>query len=187
MKDNYKNYVQKRKEVAKQPTEPAVLNKSVEAPKKLTNDFSYWSRVLEKPFESLEELKAAEETYFAELKAKEAKVTQKKADAHKVEEAFIALNEARRTYKDELAELTKKYSEDLVALKDAFEKLRKEVQGRLATAEDTYSKALKEFTAKYDQYHMCLKDGDFETTISSNRTKNADTDLLNLFDLLFNF
>jgi chromosome segregation ATPase len=187
MKDDYKNYVQKRKSAAKQPVDPTVLNKQVEAPKKLTNDFSYWSKVLEKPFESLEELKAAEETYFAELKAKEDKITQKKADARKVEEAFAALNEARRTYKDELAELTKKYSEDLVALKDAFDKLRKEIHGRLATAEDTYSKALKEFTDKYDQYHMCLKDGDFETTISGSRTKNTDTNLLNLFDLLFNF
>ena len=58
--------------------------------------YSYYSRVLEKPFDSLDELASAEATYYEALKAKEDKATQKKADAKVVEDAFKQLNATRK-------------------------------------------------------------------------------------------
>ena len=150
-------------------------------------NYGYYSRVLKEPFDTLAELAEAEEAYYAKLKAKEDAASQKKADAQKVEEAFKALNAARKIYKEELTILTTDYSEELERLKKAFELGKKDITDKLAAAEDAYSAALKEFTDKYDTYHLSLKDGDFETTISgsttneaANKTSNASIDIWNL-------
>jgi rRNA maturation endonuclease Nob1 len=68
--------------------------------------YSYYSNVLNKPFESVDELREAEAKYYAEIKAKEDKAATKKADAKKVEDAFKALNQARKVYKEDLTQLT---------------------------------------------------------------------------------
>ena len=140
---------------------------------KETLDYGFYSNVLNKPFERLEDLKKAEYVYYEEQKVKEDAATQKKADAQKVEDAFKALNAARKTYKEELAALTKEYSEELEHLKKAFELGKKDIYETLGKAEEVYSAALKEFTDKYDNYHMTLKDSDFETTISRQTSGNA--------------
>ena len=155
-------------------------------------DYGFYSNVLKKPFERLEDLKNAEEAYFAEQKAKADKTTQKKADAQKVEDAFKALNAARRTYKESLSQLTQEYADELTNLKKAFELGKKDLNNTLASAEDAYAKALKEFTTKYENYHLTLKDGDFETTISGSQTKSEAVkaprtyeSIATLFDALF--
>ena len=150
--------------------------------------YAYYSRVLKEPFDSIDELKEAEEVYYAKLKAKEDKAAVKKADAQKVEDAFKALNTARKTYKDKLLAISEQYSKDLKDLKTAFESDKKEVQNTLASAEEAYSEALKAFTDKYSEgYHLTLKDGDFETTISSSHTTtDKPLSTTNLFDLIFN-
>jgi chromosome segregation ATPase len=156
-----------------------------------TYDYSFYSRVLGKPFDSLEELKAEEAKYFAAQRAKEDQAAQKKADAKKVEEAFRALNTARKAYKEGITSLTERYSADLKKLKEAFETDKKEMSDLLAAAEEAYSMALKAFTEKYDSYHMTLKDGDFETTISGSRKAAPNTeranDVFDLFDYFFKF
>jgi chromosome segregation ATPase len=140
-------------------------------------NYGFYSKVLSKPFDSLSELKAAEEAYYGELKIKEDAAAQKKADAQKVEDAFKDLNAARKAYKEDLTQLTKEFSEELDHLKKAFDLGKEHINEKLAAAEDAYSAALKEFTTKYENYHMTLKDGDFETTISStsNASKSAKT------------
>lgn len=163
-------------------------------------DCLYYSKVLKEPFESIEALMEAEEAYYAKLKAKEDAAAQKKADAVVVEEAFKALNAARKAYKEDLNEVTRVYSEGLVALKEKFEESCKAIKETLAAAEADYANALKAFTDKYPEgYHICLKDGDFETTISSKTTNNDNTKtslyresfnskrINDLFDLIFNF
>lgn len=146
--------------------------------------YAFYSKVLNKVFDSVEELKAAEDTYAAELKAKEDKAATKKADAQKVEDAFKALNAARKDYKERLAEVTKVYSEGLATLKMKFEESRNLIHEALAEAETAYAAALKAFTDKYETYHLSLKDGDFETTISSQTTtNNAELKQLSFFDL----
>ncbi len=139
---------------------------------KPAHTYSFYSNVLHKPFASVEELEKAEDVYFTEQKAKEVKATQKKADAQKVEDAFKALNAARKTFKEELTQLTQEYSEALVDLKKAFDLGKKDIHDHLAAAEDAYATTLKEFTSKYDNYHVTLKDGDFETTISGSTNVN---------------
>lgn len=154
--------------------------------------YSYYSNVLKKPFTTIAELRNAEEAYYTELKAKEDKVAQKKADAAVVEEAFKALNAARKSYKTRLSEVTTRYTESLIELKNNFENVTKEIKDDLATAEERYLAALKAFTDKYEQYHITLKDGDFETTISNQTTtgykaaNKAEPTLASLFDIFFN-
>ena len=154
---------------------------------KETLDYGFYSNVLQKPFERLDDLKKAEYVYHEEQKAKETKVIQKKADAQKVEDAFKALNAARKEYKGKLTQLTKEYAEALENLNKAFELGKKDIHNTLAMAEEVYQAALKEFTDKYDSYHVSLKDGDFETTISKQTSGevNANT-TLDIFDSLFN-
>jgi chromosome segregation ATPase len=135
--------------------------------------YSYYSRVLEKPFDSLNELATAEAKYYDELTAKEQAASQKKADAKKVEDAFKALNAARKAYKDDLTQLTTEYSESLENLKKAFDLGKKDISNKLAAAETAFDEALKAFQAKYENYHMTLKDGDFETTISSQVSNDS--------------
>ena len=158
---------------------------------KETINYGFYSKVLHKPFDSLSELKAAEDAYYAELKAKEEKVSQKKADAQKVEEAFKALNAARKVYKEDLTQLTTEYSEALANLKKAFDLGKKDIHNHLAKAEDAYAKALKEFTAAHPEgYHVTLRDGDFETTISGGKQVNevANSDrLFDIIDMVFHF
>jgi chromosome segregation ATPase len=159
--------------------------------RKSDRDYGYYSRVLNKPFDSIEELREAEATYHAELKAKEDKVAQKKADAQKVDDAFKAMNAARKEYKEKLTQLTKEYSEELTKLKNAFELGKKDIHAKMAAAEEAYQKALKEFTDRYETYHLSLKDGDFETTISGSKTQDtkkvdpSQVNLFNIFDLFF--
>lgn len=155
--------------------------------------YSFYSNVLKKPFESLDELEKAEDAYFDSIKAKEDQAAQKKADAKKVEDAFKALNAARKTYKEQLTQLTVDYTEELKHLQNALELAKKDIHDQLATAEDNYAKALKEFTDAHPEgYHVTLKDSDFETTISHKcetipANKKSDNNLLNLFDLFFGF
>ena len=136
---------------------------------KTTLGYGFYSNVLNKPFERLEDLKRAEEVYFAEQKAKADKTATKKADAQKVEDAFKALNTARKTFKEELTQLTTEYSEALTELKKAYDLGKKDLHEHLAAAENDYAIALRTFTEKYPEgYHLTLKDGDFETTVSGS-------------------
>ena len=168
-----------------------VDGKQCQCAEKETLDYGFYSNVLQKPFERLDDLKRAEEVYYAEQKLKADAAAQKKAEAQKVEAAFKALNAARKVYKEEFAQLTKEYSEELENLKKAFELGKKDIHNKLAAAEEAYSTALKEFTDKYDNYHMTLKDGDFETTISGSKTNTTDNavkasnNVADLFSLLF--
>lgn len=153
-------------------------------------DCMYYSKVLKEPFNTVAELAKAEEAYYAKLKEKEDKASQKKADAQKVEEAFKALNAARKVYKEDMATLTKEYAAALDTLKKSFELGQKDIKEKLVNAEEVYSKALKEFTAKNPEgFHITLKDGDFETTLSSKKstTSKYDSSFLSLLDFFFNF
>ena len=149
--------------------------------------YGYYSKLLKEPFDSIEELQKAEEAYYAKQKAKEDAAAQKKADALKVEDAFKALNAARKTYKENLTQLTKEYAESLDNLKKAFELGKKDIHNQLAEAEEAYQAALKEFdTAHPEGYHVTLHDGDFETTLSkqaSGSLSTKPTDIFDIFDI----
>ena len=158
--------------------------------------YGFYSKVLKQPFDTLDELNKAEQVHYDAIAAKENKAAEKKADAKKVEDAFVALNRARKDYKDNLLKLTNAYRQDLTKLKENFESDKNRVHNALADAETKYEAELKAFTEKYEQFHLTLKDGDFETTISGSRTAPVKepterlkdkADLFSLFDLFFNF
>lgn len=158
--------------------------------KTTTNDYGFYSRVLNQPFDSIEELKQAEAAHYEKLKAKEDAANKKKADAKKVEDAFKALNAARKAYKEDLTQLTKEYAESLENLKKAFELGKKDISNKLAEAETAFDVAHKAFTEKHPEgYHLTLKDGDFETTISMQTTDDTvktGSDFPKLADSIFN-
>lgn len=159
---------------------------------KETLDYGFYSNVLKKPFERLEDLKKAEYVYFEEQKVKEDKAAQKRAEAQKVENAFKELNAARKAYKEDITQLTKEYAEELESLKKAYELGKKDIHNKLADAEGNFEKAHKEFTAAHPEgYHLTLKDGDFETTISGAKTVSTDdaiksaNNIADLFSMIF--
>lgn len=166
-----------------------MTKKNMTNEKETMNNYGYYSKILKEPFDSIEELREAEEAYYAKQKAKEDAAAQKKADALKVEDAFKALNAARRTYKEDLAQLTKEYCEALDTLKKSYNLGQEDIRNKLAATEEAYQTALKEFTDKYENFHLTLKDSDFETTISGSsyksNNKNADDAIWNIFDQLF--
>lgn len=159
---------------------------------KETLDYGFYSNVLKKPFERLDDLKKAEAVYYEEQKAKEDKAAAKRAEAQKVGDAFKALNAARKEYKENMTQLTTEYAEELETLKKAYELGKKDIYNKLAQAEENFEKAHKEFTAAHPEgYHLTLKDGDFETTLSGTRTvddkftSKAANEVMEIFNMIF--
>ena len=109
-------------------------------------------------------------------KAKNAELAKaKKQEASKVEDAFKARNAARREYNTKLVEARKIYNDAIIAAKKAFNETLTSATDAKDKAEEAYNTALKEFTAKYESYHMTLKDGDNVVTISNASDKNFET------------
>jgi seryl-tRNA synthetase len=135
----------------------------------------YYSDITKKLYETEADLKAAEKAVkeAEEQKAEAAKA--KKEDASKVEDAFKARNAARREYNTKLVEARKIYNDAIIAAKRAFNETLTTATDAKDKAEEAYNTALKEFTAKYESYHMTLKDGDNVVTISNASDKNFET------------
>lgn len=132
-----------------------------------SKNYSYYSNVLEKPFDTLEKLSAAEKAYFDEQKKKEAAAAEKKSDAKVVEECYKNLNAVKAKYNIDVDAAAKECAK---AIADARltrnEKIAK-AEELVNIAEAAYANAIKEFTAKHPEgYHVTLKDGDHVTTIS---------------------
>ena len=125
--------------------------------KKNDTDYGYYSKLLNKPFDTIEELKAAEEEVRIAEKEKEEKAKAKKA-----------------------------YAKIAADAKDALNKSILEAEKNLECAQTKYSEALKEFTDKHPEgYHVTLKDGDNITTISRTNTCDSFMRFNKLFDSFF--
>lgn len=143
--------------------------------KKEECDFGYYSKVLNKPFDSLEELKAAEEEVRKAEEEKKAKALAKKEDATKVEDAFKALNSAKHEYNEERAKIISEYSEALKALKQDYSDKLESISKKLDLAESNYDTALKDFNEAHPEgFHITLKDADNVTTLSRVVSDNFD-------------
>ena len=130
---------------------------------------------LKKLFDTEKELVAAEKVVDEENEKKKLASEQKKEEASKVEDAFKARNAARREYNTKLVEARKIYNDAIIAAKKAFNETLTTATDAKDKAEEAYNTALKEFTAKYESYHMTLKDGDNVVTISNASDKNFET------------
>ena len=134
----------------------------------------YYSELTKQLYETEEAAKKAERDLEA-TKAKNAELAKaKKQEATKVEDAFKARNAARREYNTKLVEARKIYNDAIIAAKQAFNETLTTATDAKDKAEEAYNTALKEFTAKYESYHMTLKDGDNVVTISNASDKNFE-------------
>lgn len=135
----------------------------------------FYSEKLKKLFDTEKELVAAEKVVDEENEKKKLASEQKKEEASKVEDAFKARNAARREYNTKLVEARKIYNDAIIAAKRTFNETLTSATEAKDKAEEAYNVALKEFTAKYESYHMTLKDGDNVVTISNASDKNFET------------
>ena len=134
----------------------------------------FYSEKLKKLFDTEKELVAAEKVVDEENQKKRLASEQKKEEASKVEDAFKARNAARREYNTKLVEARKIYNDAIIAAKKTFNETLTSATEAKDKAEEAYNVALKEFTAKYESYHMTLKDGDNVVTISNASDKNFE-------------
>ena len=135
----------------------------------------FYSEKLKKLFDTEKDLVAAEKVADEENEKKKLASEQKKEEASKVEDAFKARNAARREYNTKLVEARKIYNDAIIAAKRTFNETLTSATEAKDKAEEAYNTALKEFTAKYESYHMTLKDGDNVVTISNASDKNFET------------
>ena len=135
----------------------------------------FYSEKLKKLFDTEKDLVAAEKVVDEENEKKKLASEQKKEEASKVEDAFKARNAARREYNTKLVEARKIYNDAIIAAKRTFNETLTTATDAKDKAEEAYNAALKEFTAKYESYHMTLKDGDNVVTISNASDKNFET------------
>lgn len=135
----------------------------------------FYSEKLKKLFDTEKDLVAAEKVVDEENEKKKLASEQKKEEASKVEDAFKARNAARREYNTKLVEARKIYNDAIITAKKTFNETLTSATEAKDKAEEAYNVALKEFTAKYESYHMTLKDGDNVVTISNASDKNFET------------
>ena len=157
-----------------------------------TPSYGFYSRVLNKPFDTLEELQAAEEKVLKEQEAKTKAAAERKAEANKVEAAFKARNTARHEYNEKIVAAKKAYNEAVLTAKKAFDDAICNATNAKDKAEETYNAALKEFTGKHPEgYHLTLKDGDNVTVLSGQGSNDSDAKINReyneLLDYIFSF
>ncbi len=149
----------------------------------------YFSEDLNKNFDTIEELEAAEKAFKEENEKKLAAKEERKAEAKVVEDAYKALYEAKKAREKNLKEALREYrqacseaKEKYLALKDAQDQLVKQA----AEKRDT---ALKEFTSKHPEgYHLTIKDTDGSTTtISTNTYRTISPEFSDLFKEIDDF
>lgn len=75
----------------------------------MAKNYSYYSNVLKKPFDTVEELQKAEAKYNEEILAKQKAQEQRKARAAEVESALKAADEAYKKYTKLLNAFVKDY------------------------------------------------------------------------------
>lgn len=148
----------------------------------------YYSEILNKNFDSVEDLEKAEEEHKAEqAKKEEAKLVVKKESAE-VEDAFKARNVARKAYNEKLVGARKIYNEALRKARDEFDASLKESTEALENAEADYDTKLKAFQKAHPEgYHITLKDGDNVVTYTSNQVdypvRSIDKEFDDMLDL----
>lgn len=139
--------------------------------------YAYYSKVLNKPFDTVEELKDAEKTYFAvieaEKTAKESVARELELDKARLAKAFKERNQAHADYNENMLKLVRLYHEDLTKLKESFESDKARVQNSLENADSMYSTTVKEFMKKHPGGFSIETVGD-ETKVTLNKKAKPD-------------
>jgi len=103
-------------------------------------DYGYYSKKLNKPFDSLDELREAEEEEERKEALKQQEIEDKKSLAKKVEDSY------------------KSYIEVLNASKEELKKVQEELDKKVSDSYNEYVEAKNEFIDKYGSFHMTYKD-----------------------------
>lgn len=149
-------------------------------------NYGYYSNLLNKNFRTIDELINAEKEKIEERNAKAEKSEVKKSDAKKVEDAFKALNSAKKQYEEEILQAEKACAKIIADAKAAWAKSVEASKSKLAKADENYHNALKDFTAKYPEgYHMTFRDGDTVTNITHTSYDSMLQDFYKTFLKLF--
>lgn len=98
-------------------------------------DYQVYSKVLNKPFDTIEELRAAEKEYNEAQAEKNRKLEEKKLDAKNVDESYKALLNVKKQCAEEI------------------NKVKLSSKAKIKEAENNYTEKLNEFIKKYGSYH----------------------------------
>ena len=135
-------------------------------------DFMYYSKLLQKPFEDLDELRAAEAEVKKQEEEKQNAADAKRAAAKIVEDAIKARVEAQLEAKKVKAEAYQAYLE-------VCENADRLVEIKAKTEQE----ALKIFCEKYGSFHSTVKIGDvtYDCNYSTEERVDPFRKLLNLW------
>lgn len=156
----------------------------------------YYSERLNKMFNSEADLHNAEKALVAKQADKQKQAIERKADAVKVEDAFKAMNVAKKAYSETVTKAAKAYDEAVKNAKLAYNNAIEGVEKNYTDAEDKYNSELKTFIAKNPSgYHLTLKDGNETAIISGSSShdpvkimSNSTNSLMkSFFDILDDF
>lgn len=117
------------------------MNNTENKEKELNEGYCYYSKLLGRPFNTLDELKDAEEAKRLEIEKKKEQIKEKQADAKKVDDAYKHIFEIRKKAIQEEQEAT-----------EEFNKLR------------------QEFIKKYGYWHTSYTGEDFDYGLTSINT-----------------
>ena len=131
-------------------------------------DYGFYSKVLNKPFNSLDELKKAEKDYLDEKKSLEEKSAKKREDAHLVEESY-------ENYIDTMSKTNK----DLGEYMDKVKKIQND-------AYNSFIEARNNFIEKYGSFHMTFvnKEPKVDTKGQDTLQTMCDESLDRLYDVI---
>lgn len=140
--------------------------------KKQTPEYGYYSKLLNKPFDTVEELITAEEELRKAEEAKKVAADLRKSDAGRVKDAYIAYKNSKKDYNKQLIDLRKEYNDAVQLAKTRYNEKAETFANAMAIAAEEYNKLLTEFNQKYPGgYHLTLKETDDGVEVEVKETK----------------
>lgn len=150
-------------------------------------DYSYYSKILGKPFDTLNELHAAEALEAEKKKAKEEQKTTRKAEAEQVEQALATYRATAKKADTEIANVREESFTAIEAIKKDYHKKVDSIEKSVAAAKKDYTDKLAAFTKKYGGFHTTVKDGDLIATVDVDTSGTLIDSFFDLFGSIFNW
>lgn len=137
--------------------------------------YKVYSVVLNTPFDSVEELIAAEEKARKAEEAKKSLSEQRKTDAEKVKEAYLACKASKKAYNKNLIELRKEYNDAVQLAKSRYNEKVETLATTVNKATEDYNNLLAEFNKKYPGgFHLTLKETDDGVEVKVEERKETE-------------
>lgn len=138
--------------------------------------YGFYSKLLNKPFDTLDELKAAEAKVEEEKKAKELKEEARKSDAELVQKAFDAKVAAKKEFNEEVKKLVDEYQKQVDEVNKTFRETYSKLVDKKNVADEVYDKVFAEFEKKHPEgYHLTLHNGDSRAEYYSKKNSAVNS------------